>query len=203
MLGNTLRTDYVYNPWTTQNGRLQQIKTGTTANPTSLQDLRYTYDAVGNVLTIQDYKAGNPQAQTFHYDSLDRLKDAQATGGTNGNGDYGTDYYTYDQIGNLHSKTGLGTYSYATNCSGGTSHALAHAVASTTGGYSYAYDCNGNMTTRVEISNSQHITYTQAWDAENRLRSVVNLPTGEVTEFAYDGDPTPLCYGDYAAANVK
>jgi hypothetical protein len=41
---NVLQQDYVYFPWTTfkGSGRLQQLKTGTSGNPTSLQDLRYT-----------------------------------------------------------------------------------------------------------------------------------------------------------------
>jgi YD repeat-containing protein len=89
VLGSTvLQQDYVYYPWTTYkgNGRLQQLKTGTLTpnNPTALQDLRYTYDAVGNVLTIADLKAGGTQTQTFHYDGLDRLLDATASGGAGG-----------------------------------------------------------------------------------------------------------------------
>ena len=66
------------------NFRLQQLKTGTSSNPTSLQDLRYTYDNVGNVLTIKDYKAGSPQTQSFSYDFLDRLLSASVSGGSGG-----------------------------------------------------------------------------------------------------------------------
>jgi hypothetical protein len=43
-----------YNLWTTQGGRLQQIRSGVIADSDSLQDLRYTCDAVGNVRTILD-----------------------------------------------------------------------------------------------------------------------------------------------------
>ena len=39
---------------------------------------------------------------------------------------------------------------------------------------------------RVEVSGTQRITYTQAWDAENRLVAVTT-PTGTV-QFRYDGD---------------
>ena len=39
--------DYVYNGWNTQGGRLQQLKGGTVANPTSLQNLTYTYRCNG------------------------------------------------------------------------------------------------------------------------------------------------------------
>jgi hypothetical protein len=44
-----------------------------------------------------------------------------------------------------------------------------HAVFTTTGGFAATYDANGNMTVRVEVSGSQRITYTQEWDAVNRL----------------------------------
>jgi len=44
------------------------------------------------------------------------------------------------------------------------------------------------MTLRVEMSGTQRITYTQAWDIENRLAIVTNTVTGAVTRFAYDGD---------------
>ena len=97
--------DYVYYPWTTANGRgrLQQ------AVAEALQDLRYTYDAVGNVLTIQDYKAGSPQTQAFAYDSQGRLTSAQASGGTGGT--YGPEAYAYNAIGNMTSKARM-SYSY-------------------------------------------------------------------------------------------
>ena len=100
----TLQIDYVYFPWTTSNGRgrLQQIKAGTPANPTSLQDLRYTYDAVGNIASIQDWKAGSPETQSFSYDHLDRL--------TGVSGAY-VEGYTYSTIGNLMSR-GSAAYSY-------------------------------------------------------------------------------------------
>lgn len=57
-----------------------------------------------------------------------------------------------------------------------------HAVTALSTGETYAYDANGNMTQRVEGG----LTYTQTFDAENRLASVtVNSQT---TQFLYDGD---------------
>ncbi len=181
---SSLYLDYVYNPWTTQGGRLQQIKAGISGNPTSLQDLRYTYDAVGNVLTIQDYKAGNPQTQTFTYDSLDRLLTAGATGGTGGNGDYATGTYAYGPTGNITSMPGVGGYNYfaaAPGCAAGTRNPKPHAVAAA-GSYGFDYDCNGNMTHRI-ISDT---TYLLGYDAENHMTSVTG---GSVSaSFSYDGD---------------
>jgi RHS repeat-associated protein len=61
-------------------------------------------------------------------------------------------------------------------------------VVSTTAGFRAAYDPNGNMVLRVEVSGTQHITYTQEYNTENRLAVVTNTVTGQVTRFGYDGD---------------
>ena len=55
-------------------------------------------------------------------------------------------------------------------------------MASLTTGETYTYDANGNMTQRVEGG----LTYTQTFDAENRLISVT--VSGQTTQFIYDGD---------------
>jgi YD repeat-containing protein len=57
-----------------------------------------------------------------------------------------------------------------------------HAVTSLSTGETYTYDANGNMITRVENG----LTYTQTFDAENRLVSVA--VGGQTTTFTYDGD---------------
>ncbi|HKY54847.1 MAG TPA: hypothetical protein VJM08_11100 [Anaerolineales bacterium] len=54
-----------------------------------------------------------------------------------------------------------------------------HAVASLSTGETYTYDANGNMITRVEGG----LTYTQTFDAENRLISVA--VSGQTTQFVY------------------
>jgi YD repeat-containing protein len=100
-----VRQDYTYFNWTDVNGqgRLKQITSGILSDLDSLQDLRYTYDANRNVLTIKYYLAGSPQTQTFTYDNLDRLYTAQANGGSYGT--YSQQTYTYySSTGNLLSK---------------------------------------------------------------------------------------------------
>ena len=62
------------------------------------------------------------------------------------------------------------------------------AVISTTAGFRAAYDANGNMLSRVEISGTQQITYTQQWNAENQLSVVTSTVNSAVTRFAYDAD---------------
>ena len=169
---NVVHQDYVYHPWTTVNGqgRVQQIKAGVPGNLTSLQDLNYTYDAVGNVLTILDNKAG-PQTQTFHYDALDRLKDAAASGGAGGT--YGIEYYAYNPIGNLTSKANV------TQWYSDTLHK--HTVTHLNSVQKFWYDANGNMTTRNDSTGN----FAQQWDTENRLITVTGSATGY---FVYDGD---------------
>ena len=143
----------------------------------SLQDLRYTYDANGDVLTIQDYLAGSPQTQTFTYNTLDRLTSGVASGGTGGT--YAQQnhahcvrcQYTYDSTtGNLSIKAGV-NYTYANG-----NHAVTQMGTDT-----YGYDNNGNQINR-NVSGS---AFTLGYDAENRLKSV----SGSVTAaFVYDGD---------------
>ncbi len=156
-------------------GRLKALKTQTGGGtPLVLQDLRYysgidtpKYDAAGNLLNIYDYKAGNPQTQTFQYDSLHRLTSAAASGGTNGN--YSETYTYNSNTGNLASKIG-NTYTYdpSVSCPAG-NRSLPHAVAAmgnTEGTTSYTYDCNGNMTRRDPDGAP---VYNFAYDTENRL----------------------------------
>ncbi len=119
------------------------------------------------------------------YDPLNRLVDVApaltAPGYTAG--------YEYDEIGNLTYKRegtapGL-TYAYpvATN-------PRPHAVTALSDGSTFDYDGNGNMTQRVEISGTERITYTQGYDAENRLTVVTRTAglSNTVTHFRYDGD---------------
>ncbi|MDZ7296244.1 MAG: hypothetical protein ONB14_12595, partial [candidate division KSB1 bacterium] len=179
-LGNdVLRVDPVYYPWTQANGqgRLQQTKTGTAANPTVLQDFSYTYDAAGNVQSIQDTKAsGGTQTQSFTYDFLDRLLSATVTGGSTGQGQY-SESYSYDTLGNVLTKGGL-SYVYSTS--------QRHAVDYTylppyyTQG-DYGYDANGNMTSRWINGTSYTLTYNE----ENRLTGVSGAATAS---FVYDAD---------------
>ncbi|MFZ1629563.1 MAG: hypothetical protein WAV70_11595, partial [Anaerolineae bacterium] len=181
-LGSTagiLTTDYSYR---SDNFRLQWLRTGTASPYESLQKLEYAYDAAGNVDWIKDYKIGNPQLQDFTYDALNRLTNAVASGGTNGN--YNSETYGFGSNGNLTSKAGV-SYTYgaqAADCPDGILTLLGkpHAVV-TAGSNSYCYDQNGNMRRR-KIGAS---TYTLGYDAENRLTSVSGAATAS---FLYDAD---------------
>jgi RHS repeat-associated protein len=136
---------------------------------------------VGNVKTIADGKAG-PQTQSFNYDELDRLINAQATGGSYGA--YSLEQYGYTntggKIGNLTSK-GTSNYTDGTQSSSCSDGALgkAHAVV-TAGSNTYCYDRNGNMVRRTVGS-----AYNLSYDAENRLTGISGAASAS---FYYDAD---------------
>ena len=69
----------------------------------------------------------------------------------------------------------------------GYTSAKPHAATTWNGEQRYWYDANGNMTVRVELSGTQRITYTQAWDIDDRLIAVTST-LGYTTTFAYDAD---------------
>ena len=125
------------------------------------------------------------QTQTFGYDFLDRLTSAKALGGSN---TY-TQTYGFDAIGNFKALTDTTSGSTVTNYAYGSGQP--HAVTSLTTGTKVAnqvYNADGNQTRRVVLSGSSLITYTQSWDPENRLSTVTNTVSGDVTWFRYDAD---------------
>ncbi len=168
-----LKTNLDYYAWNQQGGRLKYLQSGIPSSLTSLQSFEYDYDPVGNIDWIKDYKAGGTQTQTFNYDTIDRLKDAVASGGVGGT--YAKEYYTYNATtGNLLTKAGI-TYYYEDG-----NHP--HAVTSLSNGNSYTYDSNGNQLTKTVPYVG---TQTRKFDAENRLVEVTGTASAN---FDYDGD---------------
>ena len=185
---NGVDTTYLYYG-STDNFRLKQMQVEDGI------DLRlafnYSYDAVGNIDQILEYsslfggKGGTPvtvDTQTFAYDELNRLIDAE--GDRTGGSTYDYDLvYEYDAFGNITKITEdsvARTYSYDYV---GTSNPP-HAVESITGGYSFDYDANGNMFDRDDASGD----YTQDFDKENRLIEVTDDVSGDTTTFYYDAN---------------
>jgi RHS repeat-associated protein len=100
----------------------------------------YAWDTLGNLTGRTDTVQGI--SETFAYDNLNRVVLASVTGG-------GSKVFAYDAIGNIASKSDVGSYTY--NASGPSS-VRPHAVASISGtanqvvNPAYTYDANGNMT---------------------------------------------------------
>ncbi|MCB9431186.1 MAG: RHS repeat-associated core domain-containing protein [Ardenticatenaceae bacterium] len=180
--GSNSNTTYGYFGATGSNGnnnfRLFTIQHGSVTD--AWPDMTYTYDTVGNILTVNSSASGvAADNQTFEYDDLSRLKSAVATGGA---ADYAKVTYTYSEIGNILTFEG-NSYNYKdvgwnTNCTA-PGQTMPHAVRKIGSQY-FCYDANGNMTKRFDGTT----TYEQNFDVENRLASVV--VGSSTTTFAYD-----------------
>ena len=121
-----------------------------------IQDITYTYDAVGNILSITD--TSNTQARnttSYAYDTLYRLTSAITTVASTS--PYGQTY-VYDPLGNITYRSDVGNYMYQGTTTG--SYANAHAPTNIAG-LTVSYDRNGNQT--------NFASSTSVFDYRNRL----------------------------------
>jgi RHS repeat-associated protein len=127
--GNGVVTTQAYDTLT---GDLKSIKAGP---GNAVQDFGFGHDLMGNITSRTDANTG--LSETFTYDSLNRLRTATV----------GLDVaktVTYDTVGNIRSKSDVGTYSYPA-----AGQPFPHAVSSVAGSVintSFSYDANGNQT---------------------------------------------------------
>jgi RHS repeat-associated protein len=150
----------------------------TTRSGVKLQDLRHTFDPIGNLLTITDNRPSTTflgrntsETQTFVYDSASRLKTAT--------GVYGSAAYGYDALGNMTSKEGV-AIRYVTNCGVG----IKCIDGNLTAQWRAHFDLAGRRT-RFD-HNAVATRYDYLYDEVDRLMAinVNNVPT---TDFAYLG----------------
>ena len=87
------------------------FSTGILSGSATIQDLYYTYDTVGNILTLHDYGSTDAaRRMLFKYDDVYRLMTASTTTASS------TPFreeYTYTSLGNIASTSEHGTYTYA------------------------------------------------------------------------------------------
>ncbi|HCC23446.1 TPA: hypothetical protein DF272_04720, partial [Candidatus Falkowbacteria bacterium] len=77
-----------------------------------VQDMAYTYDRVGNITKITEKaNVGAARTASYKYDDLYRLIEANITDTVTGQ--VTVENFKYDAIGNMLSKTGVGSYEYA------------------------------------------------------------------------------------------
>jgi RHS repeat-associated protein len=163
--GNGVVTDYTYDP--AQAYRLTNLNT---SNATStLQNIDYTYDAVGNILNITDNASTDlARSATYEYDDLNRLASTTVSYLNIPNSNY-SQSFSYDAIGNILSNSALGEYSYE----------LANPQQlSSVGAQNFVYDNAGNL-----LTDSQK---TLTWDWRSRLQKSQNFGTEDFTNYEYD-----------------
>jgi len=157
---NGVVSDYGYD---TQ-GRLNTLTHTLGANP-SFVDFGYTYNPVGNILSIID-NVTSAQTRTFTYDALQRLR----TGGTTGS----PETYNYDLTGNR-------TTSFLSTLH---THDDANRLLEDDG-FTYTYDANGNLETKTSKAVPTDVT-TYTWDAQDQLIQI-DFPDSTTATYAYDG----------------
>ena len=114
------------------------------------------YDTLGNL----NYRSDNLSGVFEYacYDALNRLTQyAVGNGVTSCTASANNKVVTYDALGNITSKTGVGTYAY--NAAGSVRPHAVVSIAGTVNGVvnpSYSYDANGNMTS----GGGRTVTYT-------------------------------------------
>ena len=190
LAGNGVTTTNTY--WD-QTGLLRYVRAGTSDN---IANFNYRYDSLGNLTYRSDGYSG--VYERFCYDPLNRLTKAAlalaADPGTSCTTPGGTvKSVAYDAIGNIVSKTGVGTYSYN---AGTRPHAI-NSITGTVNGVTnphFTYDLNGNMTAGAGRS----VGYT----AFNMTLSVTQGDNEE--EYIYDAEHNRVELYDYQgeSANV-
>jgi RHS repeat-associated protein len=208
---------YVTNTWEEGTGRLTESHVTTTSHSYMLQDLQYSYDDAGNVLSISDPTTlgGTTEAdnQCFAYDDYERLAEAwtpktadcapsgRITSNLDGASPYWTSY-TYNDAGLRQTETGhtttattTDTYCYESD----TPHAL---KATTTSGdcstvaQEYDYNDIGATTTRPDGTATQSLT----WNSEGKLDSLTEA--GDTTGYVYDAEGGLLIRRDTSGETV-
>ncbi len=150
----------------------------TSLNGANVQNIAYVYDAVGNVKNITDSSTTDTNKNiAYAYDNLNRLTSYTVTSAVNGNNHSET--YSYNAIGDLTSKSDIGTLTYA-----GTGYPDPDAVTAI-GSTTYTYDNNGNLKT-------VGATLTNTWDYNNRLTQTV--AGGNTITYAYDQSGARIQY---------
>ncbi|GAB3265884.1 hypothetical protein GCM10027296_43210 [Chitinimonas naiadis] len=133
-LGNRLQINRLFNRYS---GRLFEADLTLAPDALRLKEA-YQYDAVGNVKQRSQFWDQGGFQELFNYDRINRLEYSEVVGQSSQ-----AQTFTYNEIGNIVSKTGVGTGNYVYPNSGGR---LPHAVSSVPGVGTFTYDQNGNLT---------------------------------------------------------
>jgi RHS repeat-associated protein len=147
---------------------------------TDVQNFTYTYDTIGNLAQRVDVIQSS-LTENFAYDRLNRLLQSSGTGFT-------TQTIAFNAVGNITSKSNVGTYNYnaqgtpCTTGAGGGPHALC-SVTGTVNGYAnptFSYDANGSLTTGL----GRTLTYT-SFNMPATVTAPNNLVPGTSVTYTY------------------
>ena len=167
-LGNGLTTTYVYDP---QSHRLTDILTDIVPGIGQVQNLRYDWYEIGNLMSKTDLSGeGADQKdlqESYQYDGLNRLRYAYLY---NAGSQTAVQEVRYDDGGNITHKSDVGDYAY----DGPQPHAVTSA-----GSVTYSYDANGNM---IGDTGGRVLGYT-VFDKPNLIEK-----DGHITQFSYGPD---------------
>lgn len=173
------------------NGRLEQLL-ALKPDGTRLQDLTYTNDPVGNILSIEDgvqaVRYFNNQridsVSTYRYDSLSQLIEASGREAAASSPDQFANYtqrYNYDAGGNLVRLQHVGAHSHTREMQ--IAAFSNRGVVKNQGEPDAAFDANGNL---QQLQPGQAL----AWDLRNQLRQVTPVKRTEAANdterYAYD-----------------
>jgi RHS repeat-associated protein len=191
---NKVTTTYAYDDTSTKRGWLTNttVKTGTAPNETTILNLGLSYYDNGNVYTVSQSSndTGNTTfSNSFFYDGLDRLRQANSTG-TNSHPELFTDEeYDFDELGRMTERTLGGTVAHTIDYGD-----AAHIDAPTSyKGSQYGYDTNGNQT--IRSTTSSNLNQTRTFDPENRISQIISNTSGvgpTITDFIYDANGARL-----------
>ena len=208
-----MMTRFVYNEKSFRTSRMKTeayaltttstTDTYTPQSGTTRQDFAYTYDALGNIKSINDKTPNGGVAgatgltRNFDYDALYRL--LKATGRENGpttsdpyldniRSDVASStraynqYYAYDKMGNIeelnHDTSGGGSFTRAFGYSNISDNNLMDTIIIGSTNYPFAYDATGNQTL-------QDTTRNMKWDYANKLKAFyIQAGTSEPTKYA-------------------
>ncbi len=143
-------------------GRLASL-TNLDPGSTPLSNFLYSYDGVGNRISIQDQDGVN----SYSYDGLDRLVTA-----THPRPENAAESYAYDAEGNR----------VASHLSSAYVYDAANRLLEDDE-FAYGYDANGNPTTRTSKTTAAVTTYD--YDADNQLVRI-DFPDGSFVAYGYD-----------------
>jgi len=178
--GNNVVTVSSYDPLTSR------LRVTTATGPQgNVEALSYDYDTVGNLKARNDFVTG--LNTSYGYDALNRLSTENRSGA--GVPSAQSIVWTYNDIGNITSRSDVGTYAYNPSGAGSVRPHAVTGVAGTVNGEGspgYQYDANGNLTT----TNAAGGTHVAGWNSFSMVDNLTRVFGGHTSrvDFLYGSD---------------